>query len=271
MIKNCLVMSLSLLIGLPQIMIGQDNKTSPTASIVADLKTILNQKSDIPATLIALKLLADDAKSKGAQAPKYNLCDIVIPNSNLFCQRNIHIPRKDMPQLGGSFKKGSKAEQLVKQGVLKINEFGGVDLVPEFIEYLKKQYPDDPNIVSGPQFVLAADLKAAQNEIVGSKVADLWWLLEKNSNWKKEQVEQCRAGGAGDVVSSTSGITAPIMISKDRYILDGHHRWAAIVGSNFLGDVKMCAIIIDLPIDQLLKVADQYAQEDMGIEREAGL
>lgn len=54
---------------------------------------------------------------------------------------------------------------------------------------------------------------------------------------------------------------SPIITSKDNYILDGHHRWAALV----LIDPKnkMNTYKVDAPIKDLLKVADSFE----GVER----
>lgn len=48
----------------------------------------------------------------------------------------------------------------------------------------------------------------------------------------------------------------PVIVSKDDYILDGHHRWAAL----FLKDPesKIKSIDVDLPMKQLLAVARSF-------------
>ena len=45
-----------------------------------------------------------------------------------------------------------------------------------------------------------------------------------------------------------------IVISKDNYVLDGHHRWAA----NYNNDEKTDAIQVDLPILELIRVAKTF-------------
>jgi len=77
-------------------------------------------------------------------------------------------------------------------------------------------------------------LHPIQAEISASKSGKIMRSMEKD--------------GVGDT---------PITISKDDYVIDGHHRWAAAL---FLGlkpkhkNVKMKALKVDLPHDELIKV-----------------
>ncbi len=48
----------------------------------------------------------------------------------------------------------------------------------------------------------------------------------------------------------------PILVSKDDHIVDGHHRWAALLALN--GNNRMPCHIIDLPIRDLLKKIDGF-------------
>ena len=57
-----------------------------------------------------------------------------------------------------------------------------------------------------------------------------------------------------------------IIISKDNYILDGHHRWAALLLCNFKPekcfkhkiDIKISCVQIDLPIKKIIKLANKF-------------
>lgn len=66
----------------------------------------------------------------------------------------------------------------------------------------------------------------------------------------------------------------PIFISNDNYILDGHHRWAAVVGRDAadgkLGDSMMHVTKVDSPISELLHVANTWANA-FGIKQTAGV
>jgi hypothetical protein len=62
-------------------------------------------------------------------------------------------------------------------------------------------------------------------------------------------------------------ITAPIYVSNDGYVLDGHHRWAAIVAHNAAhpdNPIPMKVRVIDEPIEPLVKRSNEFA-EKMGI------
>lgn len=81
------------------------------------------------------------------------------------------------------------------------------------------------------------DLKPTQNEMNGIKVLGIAKAMKSGTfNWDK---------------------TGPLYQSSDGYILDGHHRWAA----QWLADPDRPTpmIKIDMPMKELLKVADKYS------------
>jgi hypothetical protein len=66
-------------------------------------------------------------------------------------------------------------------------------------------------------------------------------------------------------------ITAPIYVSNDGYVLDGHHRWAAVVAHNAANpdkQIPMNVRVIDEPIEPLVKRSNAFA-EQMGIRAKA--
>ena len=66
-------------------------------------------------------------------------------------------------------------------------------------------------------------------------------------------------------------ITAPIYVSNDGYVLDGHHRWAAVVAHNAANpdkQIPMNVRVIDEPIVPLVKRSNEFA-EAMGIRAKA--
>jgi len=86
-----------------------------------------------------------------------------------------------------------------------------------------------------PEPVKVGLLKATQKDIQDKKATQFaeWQMLGKFPN-----------GAPADFSK------APIIISNDGHILDGHHRWAALL---MLGpDMSMNAIKIDLPMHELL-------------------
>jgi hypothetical protein len=102
-----------------------------------------------------------------------------------------------------------------------------------------------------PKKVNADTLKSTQSQLVGTKVAGMAKALEADPNHP--------------------AITAPIFVSKDGYVLDGHHRWAAQVGAGILGDkpVTMNVIEVDMPIDKLVNYSNEFATK-FGIAQKAG-
>lgn len=60
----------------------------------------------------------------------------------------------------------------------------------------------------------------------------------------------------------------PIFISQDNFILDGHHRWAALLVYSYMtqgnDQVNATCVRIGMPFDQLVRVADksQYSERD---------
>ena len=180
--------------------------------------------------------MIDDAKAKGEPAPDINLCDITIPGTNLYCDDNKGIPREEMPQFKGKAVEGSRAAGMEK------DKNGEVDTEPIFREMLKQK-----NIKVLQTEVPADKLKATQKDLVGEKVIGMMGALEKDPNHPK--------------------ITAPIYVSRDGYVIDGHHRWAAIVAHNAKNPdnpIPMKSTVIDMDIKDAIPMANKFA-EDMGI------
>jgi hypothetical protein len=180
--------------------------------------------------------MLDDAKAKGEPAPNINLCDITIPGTNLYCDDNQGIPREEMPQFKGKAVDGSRAAGM------ETDKDGEVDTEPVFREMLKEK-----NIKVLQTEVPADKLKATQKDLVGEKVIGMMGALEKDPNHPK--------------------ITAPIYVSRDGYVIDGHHRWAAIVAHNAKNPnnpIPMKSTVIDMDIKDAIPMANKFA-EDMGI------
>lgn len=181
-----------------------------------------------------LAKMTADAKMKGEAAPNYDLCKVSIPGTNLFCKKNKGIPRTLMPQLKGEATPGSWADKNLKKDAK-----GEVDGEGAFKAYLKES-----NVAMTPKSYDVATLKATQTDMVGAKVAGMLQALKKDPKHP--------------------GITAPIYVSKDGYILDGHHRWAALVGLAMAdGDAKpvnMDVIEVDMGIEDLVKETNDFVK-----------
>jgi len=196
------------------------------------------QHQDFASVLLLLDIInkAIDSKSD------YNLCDLPT-----MCRDNIGINRINMPQLGGFAVPGSPADELPK------NKYGGVDAKEQFANYLINERGFNVTAENVP----AADLKATQDELVGSKVAGIWWAMQDPNSPVSQEINNDY-----------------IFISKDNYILDGHHRWAAVLGDAFrkgrLKDTTIRVKRIDADIKNLVPIAMQWTK-DFGIQVAKGL
>jgi hypothetical protein len=175
--------------------------------------------------------------------PNFNLCKVSIPGTNLYCDGNKDIPRDQMPQFKGKPKPGSPAEKMAKDP-----KTGLVDTEPIFRDMMEKNGIK----ISEPVEVPAESLKATQSELVGAQVVSMKDALEKDP--------------------TNEFITAPIYVAKDGYIVDGHHRWAAITAYNLKHPdtpIPMKVMIIDDTIDRVIPMANKFAEEQ-GIETMSG-
>ena len=176
------------------------------------------------------------AKENNQPIPNMNLCDITVPGTNLYCDDNLGIPRDEMPQFKGKATPGSRA------AAMDADESGEVDTEPVFKQMLQQK-----GIKTLQTEVPADKLKATQKDLVGGKVIGMMGALEKDPHHPK--------------------ITAPIYVSRDGYVIDGHHRWAAIVAYNAQNpdkQIPMKTTVLDMDIKDAIPMCNQFA-EDMGV------
>lgn len=197
--------------------------------VLAGNKGVMFSKPDHVVTLLhELNTEAKAAWAKGEKAQAIELCNVSVPGTNLFCADNVHIPRDGMPQLRGVPTPGSVADSLPKDAN------GEVNIAEQFKEYMASQGYKIESTTEQASF-----LRASQNQIDGSKVASMMSAMEKGT-FKAN----------------------PIFISKENYVIDGHHTWAATVGYA-LGpgkdDLRMPVSRVNLPILKALSMADQFA------------
>lgn len=212
-------------------------KADNPESIVDNLSAA--DRSKVSMKIDELAQLADEAKAKGEAAPNYNLCEITIPGTNIYCEGNKGIERAKMPQFKGTPVPGSPAAKLPKDSK------GEVDTEPIFRKQLKEE-----GIAITPKEIYSDNLKATQSELVGAKVAGMTKALEANPN--------------------NPGITAPIFVSNDNYVIDGHHRWAAVTSYAIKNGLpkKMKVEVIDLPIEEAIRKSNEFA-DMIGIAQKA--
>ncbi len=215
---------------LKDLMPGMDTSTKSLSQVTPI------ERQQISTVIDKLAQLGAEAKAKGEQAPNFNLCKVTIPGTNLYCDGNKGIPREDMPQFKGTPVPGSPADKLPK------DENGEADTE----EFFKQMLEKDGVKVSDPVEVPADRLKATQSELVGVKVAGMSKVLADPNHPAYEK------------------ITAPIYVSNDGYVLDGHHRWAAIVAHNAANPdnpIPMKVRVIDEPIEPLVKRSNEFAEK----------
>jgi len=212
--------------------------------------------TDARAAYTLIRKLADmatEAKAAGQKAKDYDLCQVSVAGSNLFCAqslRNVQVGNKfypeglsriEMPQLGGNPVPGSEADKLPRNWWDKTE----VDGAAAFITHLQ-----GIGVKTTAEVLPASSLKATQREMVGPKVASM--MDDKTFN----------------------PATNPVFISSDGYVVDGHHRWAAVVGRDaedgHLGDSTMNVVRVNAPISEVLHLATAWA-EKFGIAQKAGV
>jgi len=74
-------------------------------------------------------------------------------------------------------------------------------------------------------------------------------------NFEQEKVDRIKA----DVGDDTSTMT-PIVVSEDGFVLDGHHRYFAAQQM----DISIPVITVNLPINKLLKLTNEYLEYSDG-------
>lgn len=198
-------------------------------------------KKQVATKINDLQKQFEDDKKNGIKREVYNLCQISVPGTNLYCDGNKNIPRDKMPQFKGKPLPNTPAASM------ELNKDGEVDTEPMF-----KKMLDEKGIKVTQEEVPVESLKATQNELVGQKVLGMEAGLEENPEHP--------------------GITAPIYVSKDGYVVDGHHRWAAITSYNLKHPDKpipMKVMIIDDTIDNIIPMSNKFA-EDIGIAAKSG-
>jgi hypothetical protein len=178
-------------------------------ALFEDRKVELAQPKQISTLIKRLGETAAEMAEHGEEAPVFNLCNVSIKGTNLFCADQIGIPRVEMPVIPA---KQTKA----------------------FIKYLKKQGYD---VEKGHEY--AANLRATQSEISGAKVAASMARIDREGFYKR------------------------LIVSRDDYILDGHHTWAGALGvdarNNDLHDDKMVKVArVDISITKLIAEAEKW-------------
>ena len=228
------------------------SKSNPIrTSDVEEAATLLHQGKHVEletveqvSTLLdRLAEIAQEAEAAGAKAPNYDLCLVSVPKTNLFCAESKGVPRIQMPQMSGLPEPGSPADRLPKKSS------GSVDISDLFVAHLRAQ---GINVLETRK--PAAFLKASQSELVGVKVAGMMKAMKSGNERAIQGIRE-----------------SSIFVTSDGYVVDGHHRWAAVVGldaadGGILGDLDMPVRLIDMSILDVLEEANMFARR-MGIKQ----
>lgn len=193
------------------------NVKDAVRALYEDRKVVLFQARQVSTLIDRLRTITKRMESMGVVAPKFNLCNVSVPGTNLFCEDHKGLTRIQMPQ---KMDRAKFVAHLTSMGVK-------VEDVREKASYLR----------------------ASQNQLDGSKVA----------------------GIAGRLRAGEFGEETPIFVSKDNYIVDGHHRWAAKIaidaGDGRFGDVSMQVSRVDMGILDLLAEAHKFSGEHRSFKR----
>jgi hypothetical protein len=163
------------------------------------------------------------------------------PAGLYFCRENLGIVRSKMPQLQGEvFRRYSDVRKFLDTLINR-----DVKIEEDLIEVCK--------------------IRPTQSELLTKKVLEKLETLER----ARGDLEAKKHGGrlTKKFFAFLMEMLQPIIISKDYYILDGHHRWAALLSWDFIDKVdkpiKIHVKKIDLPM------ADLYvlATKDIALKR----
>ena len=87
--------------------------------------------------------------------------------------------------------------------------------------------------------------------------------------------KQCKdtSGNCGNGNCGDEGLLEPLIVSKDGYVLDGHHRWAAIATLDLMDGRKepftVNTTIVDMEMEDLVDESNKWGDE-YGLERKTG-
>jgi hypothetical protein len=189
-------------------------------ALFEDRKVELKQLKQVSTLIQRLGETAAEMAEHGETAPVFNLCNVSIPGTNLFCAESKGIPRVEMPVIPAKRTK-------------------------DFIKYLRSE-----GYKIKKDSERADHLRATQNEISGAKVAASMARIDKEGFYKR------------------------LAISREDYILDGHHTWAGQLGvdardGSLKGDKHVKVYRIDISITKLLEEANKWTKEQGIVKKPA--
>jgi hypothetical protein len=215
----------------------------------SELRTLVTELKKLAVERIEAGKAKGLSKAEADKAGEINLCQVSVPGTNMFCGESYDIPRLKMPQFGSSAAPSAKVIDMFNKGakgVTKKTDEKGND---EYnVQPLYEQHLKNRGIKITEKMMPASQLSASQVEMKSSKV-----------------------GGMADSDTFNPADT-PILVSKDGYIVDGHHRWGAQLVRDYMdgkgGDLNLKVKVIDMDILDILEDANNFA-DTLGLERKA--
>ena len=202
------------------IYVGSDVKLAHE-HLLAGKHIRMHSRQDIVSVLT--KEFAALMKERGIET--VNMCQVSVKDTNLFCQEDKDIIRDWMPQLSGKDSKGQKkdVQPWTEQMYEELNMIDPVE-------------PVDPNLLKASQSELKTEqiigmTDGAETYINMTIAAD---RLRKDGKTDEADAliteRDKRAEDDKDfTVMSLDVLTEAILVTDDGYIIDGHHRWAALM------------------------------------------
>ena len=114
-----------------------------------------------------------------------------------------------------------------------------------------------------------ADLKATQNELKPANVAFMVDVLMTATPPPHNTGDPDKDKEELDKWKLSESLREPIIVSKDGYILDGHHRWAALVALDIAnggsGDIEIGVKEVEADADELVEKTKEFTR-DQGLQ-----
>jgi hypothetical protein len=233
----------------------------------------------------AKKAAEDRVNKEQGNAPDFDLCKVTVPGTNLYCGDNLGIPRKKMPQLKTAILPGTQAEKDSQLPPSDPNHLpvkdGEANAEKKFLEHLKNKGVK----VDEGKSMAASEMKATQMDLVGEKVMGMVNGLKAGRTKRLldscggldplTKQKQCKdtSGNCGNGNCGDEGLLEPLIVSKDGYVLDGHHRWAAITTLDLMDGRKepftVNTTVVDMEMEELVGESNKWGNE-YGLERKSG-
>lgn len=177
-----------------------------------------------------LRMQQDKAMLTNTVAEDFDLATFTVPGTPLFNVGNKGYERHEMPQLKGYPLPDSSAAMHIKP-----TKSGKLDMADVFLSELTYD-----NVLTTSYRTNPLSIRATQSQLSGMKVAHCVQELETDASHKK--------------------FSMSYFISRDRFLLDGHHGWASILAYCLIHKqgVAINVIEVDMGIHKLVKYANAF-------------